>query len=97
MLTINLVYDNLGVPWACSLLGFLSLLMACIPFVFIWQGENIRSKSRFCQYLLQKEVEDEEKKQRRADRERKRREKEDAAHVEANATPSGSSKEGDMV
>lgn len=69
------VYDTLGVPWACSLLGFLSLLMAFIPFVFIWQGDNIRSRSRFCQYLLQKDVEDKEKKQRRAERERKRLEK----------------------
>ena len=53
--------------------------MALIPFVFIWQGENIRSKSRFCQYLLQKEIDDEEKKKRRAERERRRLEKQEAA------------------
>ena len=89
-----LVYDDLGVAWACSLLGFLSLLMALIPFVFIWQGENIRSRSRFCQYLLQKEVEEEEKKQRRAERERRRLEKQDAAHAHANGVvnPEASSK-----
>lgn len=68
--------------------------MALIPFVFIWQGENIRAKSKFCQYLLQKEIEEEEKKQRRAERDRKRKEKEHAAHVQAKATPTGSS-EGD--
>jgi hypothetical protein len=59
--------------------------MALIPFVFIWQGDNIRSRSRFCQYLLQKEVEDEEKKQRRAERERKRLEKQDAVREDEKA------------
>jgi len=54
------MYRKLGVPWACSLLGFLSCLMAMIPFVFIWKGEQIRARSQFCQFLLQKEKEDEE-------------------------------------
>jgi hypothetical protein len=54
------MYDTLGVPWACSLLGFLCLLLAVIPWVFIWKGEKLRARSKFCQYLLQKEKEDEE-------------------------------------
>lgn len=71
--------------------------MAFIPFVFIWRGENIRSKSRFCQYLLQKEIEEEEKAQRRAERDRKRREKEEAAHVQEKTAHSGGSKEDSIV
>jgi hypothetical protein len=91
------MYDNLGVPWACSLLGFLSLLMAVIPFVFIWKGETMRAQSEFCQYLMQKEIEEEEKKRRREERERKRLRKE-GAQIEANATANESQKhEADMV
>ncbi|KAF2396390.1 MFS general substrate transporter [Trichodelitschia bisporula] len=54
------MYTRLGVPWACSLLGFLSVAMAVIPFVFIWKGTKLRQRSKFCQYLLQREREEEE-------------------------------------
>ncbi|KAF2430954.1 MFS general substrate transporter [Tothia fuscella] len=54
------MYEKLGVAWACSLLGFLSCFMALIPFVFIWKGTQIRARSKFCQFLIQKEKEDEE-------------------------------------
>ncbi|EON62231.1 hypothetical protein W97_01452 [Coniosporium apollinis CBS 100218] len=60
------MYRSLGVPWACSLLGFLSLAMCVIPFVFIKYGDKIRANSKFCQYLLQKKREEEEKRQREA-------------------------------
>lgn len=60
------MYRRLGVPWACSLLGFLSLAMCVIPFVFIRYGNKIRASSKFCQYLLQKKREEAEKKQREA-------------------------------
>lgn len=50
--------------------------MAVIPFVFIWKGEAIRSRSAFCQYLIQKEIEDEAKRKRREERSRKRSQKE---------------------
>jgi MFS family permease len=62
------MYRKLGVPWACSLLGFLSCLMAIIPFIFIWKGEQIRARSKFCQFLIQKEKEEEEEKERKAAR-----------------------------
>jgi MFS family permease len=55
------MYRRLGVAWACSLLGFLSLALAVIPFVFYWKGQQLRARSKFCQYLLQKEKEDEER------------------------------------
>ncbi|KAL4888444.1 MFS general substrate transporter [Aspergillus ambiguus] len=42
------MYGNLGIHWATSLLGFLALGMAAIPFVFIRYGVWIREHSRFC-------------------------------------------------
>lgn len=45
------MYDTLGVPWACSLLGFFSLAMCLIPFVFIRYGPRLRDSSPMCQEL----------------------------------------------
>lgn len=45
------MYRSLGVAWASSLLGFLSLAMCIIPFAFIKYGDRIRENSRFCQEL----------------------------------------------
>ncbi|KAF2843563.1 MFS general substrate transporter [Patellaria atrata CBS 101060] len=52
------LYARLGIPWACSLLGFLQVLMCVIPFVFYNYGPEIRARSKFCQYLLQKKREE---------------------------------------
>ncbi|KAI1119135.1 MFS transporter [Nemania sp. NC0429] len=46
------MYERLGIPWACSLLGFLSLAMAVIPFVFLRYGTWLRMHSPYCQELL---------------------------------------------
>ena len=57
------MYSNLGIHWACSLLGFLSLAMAIIPFAFIKYGERLKSGSKFraeVHALRQREVEDAE-------------------------------------
>ncbi|KAK0121699.1 hypothetical protein ONS95_009984 [Cadophora gregata] len=48
------MYRRLGVPWASSLLGFLSLGMCVVPFLFLWKGDRIRAGSRFCIYLKEK-------------------------------------------
>jgi hypothetical protein len=56
------MYDRLGVNWACSLLGFIALVLAFVPFVFIRFGPWMRSRSEFCQYLAQQEKEGREKK-----------------------------------
>lgn len=64
------MYARLGVPWACSLLGFLSVGLCVVPFLFIRFGERIRARSEFCQYLVKKKLEEEEK---RDDRARERR------------------------
>ncbi|RSL58754.1 hypothetical protein CEP53_006039 [Fusarium sp. AF-6] len=47
------MYDKLGVQWACSLLAFITLVLALIPFVFIRYGEALRKRSPFCQKLAQ--------------------------------------------
>ena len=60
------MYENLGIAWASSLLGFLSLGMCVIPFAFIKYGDRIRANSKFCQEL----------RQRKRDLEEKRREEE---------------------
>jgi len=52
------MYTRLGIPWAISLLAFVSLGMCAIPFLFLWQGDRIRAGSRFCNYL--KEQKDKE-------------------------------------
>jgi len=57
------MYKNLGVAWACSLLAFVALAMSAIPFVFIKYGETLREKSKFCQYLAQKRLEEAEAKE----------------------------------
>ncbi|KAE8150323.1 major facilitator superfamily domain-containing protein [Aspergillus avenaceus] len=45
------MFRRLGIDWGCSLLGFLSVLMTFIPFVFIRYGDQIRSRSKFRQGL----------------------------------------------
>ena len=64
------MFNALGIHWACSLLAFLSLGMAIIPFAFIKYGDRIRANSKFCQELKmlkaqQKEYEAEEEEGRR--------------------------------
>lgn len=43
--------SHLGIAGTCSLLGGLSALMSVIPFLLIWKGEFIRSRSHFCSTL----------------------------------------------
>jgi hypothetical protein len=64
------MYTKLGIHWAGSLLGFVSLGMAVIPFVFIKYGDRIRANSRFCQYLKEmneKEAAEEEEERRQSE------------------------------
>lgn len=41
------MFENLGVPWASSLLGFIALVLIPVPVLFYFYGENIRAKSRY--------------------------------------------------
>ncbi|KAF4340704.1 fluconazole resistance (FLU1) [Fusarium beomiforme] len=45
------MYTTLGVGWASTLLGGVSVLMCAIPFVFIRYGNTIRQRSKFYQRL----------------------------------------------
>ncbi|KAI9646637.1 hypothetical protein NHQ30_004633 [Ciborinia camelliae] len=48
------MYTKLGVPWASSLLAFLSLAMCGIPWLFMWKGDRIREGSVFCRELKER-------------------------------------------
>ncbi|KAI9158623.1 MFS-type efflux pump MFS2 [Paramyrothecium foliicola] len=65
------MFNSLGISGACSLLGGLSALMCLIPFIFIWKGPMLRSRSRFCIALQEQK----EELQRKADEERRVRER----------------------
>jgi len=41
------MYVNLGVPWASSLLGFLTLAMFPVPVLFFIYGKKIRALSKY--------------------------------------------------
>ncbi|KAJ5834486.1 Major facilitator superfamily domain general substrate transporter [Penicillium robsamsonii] len=43
----EIMYTNLGVAWALTLLGCLSLLFLPIPYLLYWKGYKIRSWSRY--------------------------------------------------
>lgn len=45
------MYKKLGLEWASSLLGFLSLLMIPIPFIFFYKGETIRLRSPWARFV----------------------------------------------
>ncbi|KAI1389018.1 major facilitator superfamily transporter [Hypoxylon trugodes] len=70
------MFARLGIDGACSLLGGLSLLMCVIPFIFIWKGEEIRARSKFCIALKERKAEME----RRAAEQQRRRARDAAAN-----------------
>ncbi|RAR11969.1 mfs general substrate transporter [Stemphylium lycopersici] len=57
------MYRDMGVAWATSLLGFFSLALCVVPFVFVKWGGKMRDRSKFCQYLRQKKREEEEERE----------------------------------
>jgi hypothetical protein len=52
------MYAALGVGWATSLVGFVSLACVPIPYVLLWKGGLVRERSRFCQMLVKDEIEE---------------------------------------
>lgn len=46
----NAMYSKLGVGWASSLLGFLSIAFLPIPFILYHYGERIRSQSKMARH-----------------------------------------------
>ncbi|KAL5375840.1 hypothetical protein DPSP01_010945 [Paraphaeosphaeria sporulosa] len=61
------MYRAMGVAWATSLLGFVSVGLCVVPFVFLKWGGKMRAKSKFCQYLLLKKREEAEAVERERD------------------------------
>ncbi|KAH7055834.1 major facilitator superfamily domain-containing protein [Macrophomina phaseolina] len=61
------MYEALGVDWACSLLGFIMLLLCAIPFVFWRYGDKIRANSAFCSELKERSKTPEEEEEQRED------------------------------
>ena len=43
------MFENLGVNWACTLLGCLAAIMVPMPFIFRAYGPFLRGKSKACQ------------------------------------------------
>lgn len=41
------MFKALGNGWACSLLGFVSILLIPIPFAFGRYGEHLRARSKY--------------------------------------------------
>ncbi|KAF5371182.1 hypothetical protein D9758_004213 [Tetrapyrgos nigripes] len=57
------MYEKLGINWASTLVGFIGLLLAPIPFLFFKYGPKIRQHSKFAPCIdlkISKEVEEEE-------------------------------------
>ncbi|KKK21449.1 hypothetical protein P175DRAFT_0488892 [Aspergillus ochraceoroseus IBT 24754] len=46
-LFVSQMYAALGIGWATSLLGFISLLMAPIPWLFFYSGPKLRARSAY--------------------------------------------------
>ncbi|KAH7323934.1 major facilitator superfamily domain-containing protein [Rhexocercosporidium sp. MPI-PUGE-AT-0058] len=46
------MFHNLGIPWGSSLLGFVSLCLVPIPFLFYIYGSRIRGKGRFTAQVM---------------------------------------------
>ena len=46
-LFVTQMYEKLGVSWATSILGFIALLMAPIPWLFYYKGPSLRARSAY--------------------------------------------------
>lgn len=69
------MYKSLGIAWASSLLGFISLALCLIPYTFIKYGDRIRANSKFCQELAEIRRKREEMEAKRLRKEAKRERK----------------------
>ena len=48
------MYSALGVSWASSLLGFLTLAMSVLPFLLLKFGRALRRRSKLCRQVIGK-------------------------------------------
>ncbi|KAJ2968839.1 hypothetical protein NQ176_g8984 [Zarea fungicola] len=77
------MFEKLGIAGACSLLGGILTVMCIIPFIFIWKGEAIRARSKFCVALR-------ERREKLARREERRRLRHERAEIREKAVTEGS-------
>lgn len=56
------LYKNLSFQWASSLLGFIGLILSCVPILLLLKGEAIRARSPF---MLDAAFDEDEKMERR--------------------------------
>jgi DHA1 family multidrug resistance protein-like MFS transporter len=58
------MFKGMGIQWACTLLGFVALLLVPVPVWFLLRGERIRQKSAYAPTNFNKaeEVENEDEK-----------------------------------
>jgi len=72
------MFTRLGISGACSTLGGLSALMCVIPYVFVWKGESLRARSKFCIALKKRK----EEMERKEEEQRQIRERRESAHLD---------------
>ena len=48
------MYNALGISWATSLLGFITLAMAVVPFLLLQFGGTLRRRSKLCRKVIEK-------------------------------------------
>lgn len=48
-LVTDVMIQALGIPWSCTVLAFISLVLSVAPFCFILWGPQIRARSKFTQ------------------------------------------------
>ncbi|OAL70365.1 hypothetical protein A7D00_5331 [Trichophyton violaceum] len=51
-LFVRSMYTKLGIPWAVSVLGFISIVLLPIPYLFYFYGPKIRAKGRWSRSSL---------------------------------------------
>jgi MFS transporter, DHA1 family, multidrug resistance protein len=39
------MFDGMGIQWACTLLGFVALVLVPVPVYFLYRGKQLRQKS----------------------------------------------------
>jgi len=50
------MFTNMGINWACTLIGLISLLLAPIPFLFYRYGARIRGGSQFAPCVVSSQI-----------------------------------------
>ncbi|KAL9114054.1 MAG: hypothetical protein Q9227_001826 [Pyrenula ochraceoflavens] len=51
-LVVDAMYNNLGVPWATSLLGFIGVALIPVPFGFYIFGKRIRARGKWSRHTV---------------------------------------------